>query len=71
MSGVEVFTPASNSAPSPARQDGPSFNNKALGYEQSGMMIVARESLLVSRAHTFLTGDHMALLGGMSLQEQM
>ncbi|KAL2072966.1 hypothetical protein VTL71DRAFT_10290 [Oculimacula yallundae] len=72
MSGVEMHTPASNPAPSPAQQTGPpSQKNNVLSNEQSSMMLVARETLLISRTHTFLTGDHMALLGGMNSQEQM
>lgn len=72
MSGVEVATPDSDSANSPAHQGSPSSpHNQVVNHEQSNLMLVARKSLLASRTHIFLTGDHMTLLGGMNLQEQM
>lgn len=71
MSGVQVFTPSSDSVPSPGHQHAPSSVNNKSGHDISSMMLVAHDTLAASRADIFLTKDHMALLGGMNLQEQM
>src|SRR5882757_5328858 len=72
MSSVIVLTPSSNTGLSP-RQPDPSSPGNALpsNNERSGMALVAHDSLKTSRTHLFVQRDHMALLNGMTLQEQM
>ncbi|RDL33874.1 uncharacterized protein BP5553_08242 [Venustampulla echinocandica] len=67
MSGVEVCTP--KTAPSPKQAPSPLTNSNS-NNGHSSMMLLGQDSLKLSRVHTFIGKEHMALVNRMSVQEQ-